>query len=102
LIRALQLESVPDWLWEYIPKQKSKPKISRLAAGPGKLCRLLDIDLSLNGSPLGVGGPMWLEHRTSQFQKDLQIVQTTRIGITKGTELPWRWYLANCDAVSKT
>ncbi|NES66017.1 MAG: DNA-3-methyladenine glycosylase [Okeania sp. SIO2D1] len=102
LIRALQLESVPDWLWEYIPKQKSKPKISRLAAGPGKLCRLLDIDLSLNGSPLRVGGPMWLEHRTSQFQEDLQIVQTTRIGITKGTELPWRWYLANCDAVSKT
>ncbi|GGA15186.1 DNA-3-methyladenine glycosylase [Okeania sp. KiyG1] len=101
LIRALQLESVPDWLWEYIPKQKSKPKISRLAAGPGKLCRLLDIDLSLNGSPLGVGEPMWLEHPTKQFQEDLQIVQTTRIGITKGTELPWRWYLANCDAVSK-
>ncbi|NEP83273.1 MAG: DNA-3-methyladenine glycosylase [Okeania sp. SIO3C4] len=102
LIRALQLESVPDWLWEYIPKQKSKPKISRLAAGPGKLCRLLDIDLSLNASPLRVGEPMWLEHRTNQFQEDLQIVQTTRIGITKGTELPWRWYLANCDAVSKT
>ncbi|NET24400.1 DNA-3-methyladenine glycosylase [Okeania sp. SIO1I7] len=102
LIRALQLESVPDWLWEYIPKQKSKPKFSRLAAGPGKLCRLLDIDLSLNGSPLRVGEPIWLEHRTSQFQGDLQIVQTTRIGITKGTELPWRWYLANCDSVSKT
>ncbi|MDY7004066.1 MAG: DNA-3-methyladenine glycosylase [Cyanobacteriota bacterium] len=102
LIRALQLESVPDWLWEYIPKQKSKLKISRLAAGPGKLCRLLDIDLSLNGSPLGVERPIWLEHPTGQFQKDLQIVQTTRIGITKGTELPWRWYLANCDAVSKT
>ncbi|NET75280.1 MULTISPECIES: DNA-3-methyladenine glycosylase [Okeania] len=102
LIRALQLESVPDWLWEYIPKQKSKPKISRLAAGPGKLCRLLDIDLSLNGSPLGVGRPMWLEHPTRQLQEDLQIVQKTRIGIRKGTELPWRWYLANCDAVSKT
>ena len=101
LIRALQLEFVPDWLWEYIPKQKSKPKISRLAAGPGKLCRLLNIDLSLNGSPLRVGEPMWLEHPTKQFQEDLQIVQTTRIGITKGTELPWRWYLANCDAVSK-
>ncbi|NEN88994.1 MAG: DNA-3-methyladenine glycosylase [Okeania sp. SIO3H1] len=102
LIRALQLESVPDWLWEYIPKQKSKPKFSRLAAGPGKLCRLLDIDLSLNGSPLRVGEPIWLEYPTSQFQEDLQIVQTTRIGITKGTELPWRWYLANCDSVSKT
>lgn len=38
LIRALQLESVPAWLWERIPKQKSKSKISRLAAGPGKLC----------------------------------------------------------------
>ncbi|MGD1805414.1 DNA-3-methyladenine glycosylase [Dapis sp. BLCC M126] len=101
LIRALQLESVPDWLWEHIPKQKSKSQISRLAAGPGKLCRLLNIDLSLNGLPLQVGQPMWLEHRPPQFQEDLRIVQTTRIGITKGTELPWRWYLADCDAVSK-
>ncbi|MGB3509987.1 MAG: DNA-3-methyladenine glycosylase [Microcoleaceae cyanobacterium] len=102
LIRALQLESVPDWLLEGIPKQKSKAKISRLAAGPGKLCRVLDIDLSLNGSPLRMGGHMWLEHRTPQFQENLKIVQTTRIGITKGTDLPWRWYLADCDAVSKT
>ena len=102
LIRALQLESVPDWLWEYIPKQKSKSKISRLAAGPGKLCRVLQIDLSLNGLPLEVGQPMWLEHPSPQFQQDLSIVQTTRIGISKGTELPWRWYLANCDAVSST
>ncbi len=85
LIRALQLESVPDWLWEHIPKQKSKSKIYRLAAGPGKLCRLLNIDLSLNGSPLQVGKPMWLEHRTPQFQENLRIVQTTRIGITSAT-----------------
>jgi len=102
LIRALQLESVPDWLWDYIPKQKSKSKISRLAAGPGKLCRVLQIDLSLNGSPLEEGKAMWLEQRSPQFQQNLPIVQTTRIGITKGTELPWRWYLGNCDAVSNT
>ena len=55
--------------------QKSKPKISRLAAGPGKLCRLLNIDLSLNGSPLKVGQPIWLEQRSPQFQANLQIVQ---------------------------
>lgn len=106
LIRALQLESLPDWLLERIPKKKSKSQISRLAAGPGKLCRLLSIDLSLNGSPLGVGQPMWLEYRTPQFSEDLAngaiaLIQTTRIGITKGTELPWRWYLADCAAVSK-
>ena len=106
LIRALQLESVPNWLWERIPKQKSKSKISGLAAGPGKLCRLLEIDMSLNGSPLGVGEAMWLEHRTPQFQENLangaiSLIQTTRIGITKGTELPWRWYLGDCDAVSQ-
>lgn len=83
LIRALQLESIPDWLWEHIPKQKSKPKISRLAAGPGKLCRLLNIDLSLNGSSLKVGQPIWLEQRSPQFQANFQIVQTTRIGLKK-------------------
>ncbi|HEY9655343.1 MAG TPA: DNA-3-methyladenine glycosylase, partial [Crinalium sp.] len=41
LIRALQLETIPPW----IDRQK-EPKPHRIAAGPGKLCRALKIDLS--------------------------------------------------------
>ena len=101
LIRALQLETIPPWIE---PKQQAKPQ--RVAAGPGKLCRALKIDLSLNGVLLQPGQPFWLEPRSSTFQQALDtgekgLVQTTRIGLTRGTELPWRWYLADCPAVSK-
>jgi DNA-3-methyladenine glycosylase len=30
-----------------------------------------------------------------------RLIQTTRIGLTQGVELPWRWYLKDCPAVSK-
>ncbi len=94
LIRALQLESIPSWV-----HQREPSKSYRIAAGPGKLCNVLQINLSLNAQLLKPGEPLWVEHRRPQFQPDL--IQTTRIGLTKGADLPWRWYLNNCAAVSK-
>jgi DNA-3-methyladenine glycosylase len=101
LIRALWLESIPAWI---TPQQEQTPH--RIAAGPGKLCRALKIDLSLNAIPLKPGLPLWLEHRRPQFTQEMEqgsvtLTQTTRIGLKQGTELPWRWYLSNCPAVSK-
>ncbi len=95
LIRALQLEKVPE-----------KENLHRYAAGPGKLCRVMQIDRSLNGCPLQPGSALWLEHRSAEFTNQLatgeiSFVQTTRIGISKGVELPWRWYIKDCPAVSK-
>lgn len=100
LIRALELESLPDWI------ESGKEPPHRVAAGPGKLCRTLQIDQRLSAQALQAGNPLWLEHRTLQFQQEMdcqkqQLVQTTRIGLTRGTDLPWRWYLGNCLAVSK-
>ncbi len=94
LLRALQLESVPGWT-----NERDRVKPSRIAAGPGKLCRALQIDSTLNAQVLQPGQPLWLEHRSSEFTAE--IVQTTRIGLTQGIDLPWRWYLGNCPAVSK-
>jgi len=101
LIRALQLETMPDWI---DPQQQLKPQ--RVAAGPGKLCRAFKIDLTLTGMPLQPGQALWLEHRDFKFQQQLDqgkssLVQTTRIGLTQGIDLPWRWYLSNCAAVSR-
>lgn len=100
LIRALELESLPEWIVGH------KSKLHRVAAGPGKLCRALKIDLSLTAQPLQPGNSLWLEHRQPEFQQQLEqgkqnLIQTTRIGLTQGTDLPWRWYLANSPAVSK-
>ncbi|HEY9844820.1 MAG TPA: DNA-3-methyladenine glycosylase [Candidatus Caenarcaniphilales bacterium] len=101
LVRALELTSIPAWI---DASQAQKPH--RIAAGPGKLCRALQIDLSLTGQALQVGQGLWLEHRSSQLQQALdhqakQLVQTTRIGLTRGKDLPWRWYLAACASVSR-
>jgi len=97
LIRALQLKSVPlgiDICFE--------AKLERVAAGPGKLCRMMQFDRSLNGGLLQPGQPLWLEHRSVPFQQQLQpSIQTTRIGVSQGADLPWRWYISNCPAVSK-
>ncbi len=97
LIRALQLKSVPpgiDICFE--------AKLERIAAGPGKLCRMMQFDRSLNGGLLQPGQPLWLEHRSVPFQQQLQpSIQTTRIGVSQGADLPWRWYISNCPAVSK-
>jgi len=70
------------------------------------LCRLLDINTQFNGLPLHPDQLLWLEHRTLAFQQSLEqqpnaIIQTTRIGLSQGQDLPWRWYLANCPSVSK-
>jgi DNA-3-methyladenine glycosylase len=94
LIRALFLESLTSLL-----NQQQSSKFHRLAAGPGKLCNVLKIDRNLNGQILEPGQPLWLEHRSPQFQANL--IQTTRIGLSQGADLPWRWYLSNCPAVSK-
>ncbi len=101
LIRALQLESIPPWIQS---PQQLKPHL--IAAGPGKLCRALMIDVNLNTTLLQPGQPLWLEPRHFQFQQQLEqgylsLIQTVRIGLTKGVDLPWRWYLSNCPAVSK-
>ncbi len=101
LIRALQLDPVPKE-FSHLPEKAR----SRLASGPGKLCKILEIDRTLNGLPLGVGEALRLEHRSAQFQQAIEqnavsIVQTTRIGISQGIDLPWRWYIGNCAAVSK-
>lgn len=102
LIRALALEIIPSWIVD--PKERNHPH--RIAAGPGKLCRSLGIDTTLNGTHFAPGQSLWLEHRTPEFQtqlsqQQLSLRQTTRIGLTQGTALPWRWYLTPCSAVSK-
>lgn len=101
LIRALELEQIPPWV-----DTQQESKLHRIAAGPGKLCRALKIDQSLNGTVLQPGQALWLEHRDPQFEQQLEsgqlsLTQTTRIGLTKGVDLPRRWYLLGSAAVSK-
>jgi DNA-3-methyladenine glycosylase len=101
LIRAVELDMIPPWI---DPTQPPKP--SRVGAGPGKLCRALQIDLSLTAQPLLPEQSLWLEPRSTPWQTQFDqgtigLTQTTRIGLTQGVDLPWRWYLSTSAAVSK-
>jgi DNA-3-methyladenine glycosylase len=102
LIRGLELDRETISLILLKPKEKQE----RVAAGPGKLCRAMQIDLDLYGTKLEQGQAIWLEHRSIDWQTKLdlgtlKLTQTTRIGLTQGVDLPWRWYLTGCNAVSK-
>ncbi|RMF62263.1 MAG: DNA-3-methyladenine glycosylase [Cyanobacteria bacterium J069] len=104
LVRALELEALPPWLDSRLDPKRDK--LHRVAAGPGKLCRALQIDLSLTMTPLAPGQGLWLERRSPKFQTQLDsgaltFVQTTRIGLTQGADRPWRWYVAESNSVSK-
>lgn len=101
LIRALELDTLP------LGNDRAKPtKLHRVAAGPGKLCQVMQIDQRLNAHPLTTTSGLWVEPRTPDFQQQLHsgllhLTQTTRIGLTQGVDLPWRWYLSSSKAVSK-
>lgn len=101
LIRAVELATIPPWLVDY---RSEKP--ARWGAGPGKLCRLLNIDRTLTDQPLTPETGLWLAPRDAAWQQRAEtgaiaITQTTRIGLTQGADLPWRWYVADSNAVSK-
>lgn len=93
LIRAVDLQQRPSWV------DPDKDKLYRVAAGPGKLCRSLQIDESLKGLPISPESGIWVE--AGDRTPPDNITQTTRIGLSKGADIPWRWYVTDSPAVSK-
>lgn len=69
-----------------------------LTNGPAKLCRALNINHSLNGHNLRES-PLQLIIKPAL--QESKIIQTTRIGITRATDVPWRFYIRNNPYVSK-
>jgi DNA-3-methyladenine glycosylase len=67
-----------------------------LCAGPGRLCQALAITREQDGLPLDEP-PFELRSR----ERRCEIVRGPRIGITKATELPWRYTLAGSRFVSR-
>ena len=67
-----------------------------LCSGPGKLCQALGITREHDGLPLDTP-PFRLEARPSAPE----IVTGPRVGITRATELSWRYLEANSPFVSR-
>ena len=72
----------------------------RLASGPGLLTKIFGIDTSFNSLEVMNNKILWItKGEINPHKKDL--VQTTRIGITKAKNIKWRWYLKSSRSVSK-
>ncbi|WP_292364811.1 MULTISPECIES: DNA-3-methyladenine glycosylase [unclassified Methanoculleus] len=101
LIRALE----PGIGLELMQARRGMSDPVSLASGPGKLTQALGITMDQNGTslydgPLQVRSPDSLPGRRPEGFPG-EIVQTTRIGITKAVDLPLRFYLKGSRYVSR-
>jgi DNA-3-methyladenine glycosylase len=71
---------------------------ANLTNGPAKLCQAFGIDRELNGHDL-TESPLRL--MVQPPLKQTEIIQTTRIGISKAQDVPWRFYVKGNQFVSK-
>jgi len=85
LIRALE----PVGGVELMRDRRGVVRLENLCSGPGKLTQALGIGLELNGTDLTVG-PIVITGRPHGW-RDVRIVTSRRIGITKAAELRWRF-----------
>jgi DNA-3-methyladenine glycosylase len=94
LIRALQ----PLTGMEHMRAKRPGIADTQLTNGPAKLCKALGIDRSYNGHDIS-RKPLRLIIDTPVLQSD--ITTATRIGISRDTDRPWRFYITDNTFVSK-
>jgi DNA-3-methyladenine glycosylase (3mg) len=106
LIRAVEPVEGTERLWRnYFGAPPEDPEAAardkRLGAGPGRLARALAIDkATFDGADLtDPAGALFLA--AGDPVPDADVVTATRIGITKGADSPWRWYVRGSRWVSK-
>jgi len=92
LIRALEpVEGI-----SLMKKRRKTEDVQNLCNGPSKLVMAMGITKEHNGHDLKKGCL-----RIKMIDTRLKIVTTTRIGIKEGAKLPYRFYVKDCEYVSK-
>jgi DNA-3-methyladenine glycosylase len=95
LIRALQPTAGVDRMRE----RRGREDVLELCSGPGKLTVALGVGLEHNEAPL-YAPPFEVRARTEDWS-GVEVATGTRIGITKATELPWRFGAAGSAYLSR-
>ncbi|MFA5564448.1 MAG: DNA-3-methyladenine glycosylase [Acidimicrobiia bacterium] len=97
LLRALApMQGLPEM-------RAARPKAKRdidLCNGPAKLCQALGIDRAFNGADV-VGGDQRLFLADDGFVLRDPPMVSTRIGLSAGADLPWRFYIETDPHVSR-
>lgn len=93
LIRALE----PTRGIDLMQLRRSTQVLKNLCSGPGKLVQAMGITSALNGISL-LSSSLYLLPATTPVA---DIVTTTRIGITQGADLPYRFYIKGNSFISR-
>ena len=92
LVRAVQpLEGI-----EIMRSRRGVEDERLLCSGPGKLCQALGISLEMHGTDLVRGEALWI----SPGEPAREVSTSGRIGISRATEHPWRYWVTGNPFVS--
>ena len=94
LIRSLEPKLGVDQMWQ------NRPNITRLQGlcnGPGKLTLAMGIDKASHRTDL-TRPPLFFSDEDAL--RDVQIASSSRIGITRAVDRPWRFYIEDSRFVS--
>jgi len=95
LIRALQpLVGIREMM-----KNRNIKDVRNLTNGPARLTKALNITKDLNGVDATLKSELYVVRDI--LGKKFEIGVSTRIGITRGKEKPWRFYIRNNPFTSK-
>jgi DNA-3-methyladenine glycosylase len=95
LIRALE----PRFGIETMRRRRRQDDVRALCSGPGKLTEALGIGLDVNGGSL-LADPFELRARAGEW-RDVEVAAGPRVGISRATELPWRFCAADSRFLSR-
>ena len=100
LLRSIEpLEGIEIFAQNRFGKKEITEKEKKnLLSGPGKICMAYDLTRNEDGTDL-TGEKIFI--LDAPEIPDEKIVQTTRIGISKSKDLPWRFYEKDNPYVSK-
>ena len=91
LIRAIE----PKQGVELMKQRRGTDDIKNLCSGPGKICQALGVDVSDDGLMLDAS-----RIHIRERSRTPEIVEDTRIGISKAQHLPYRFYIKDSQFVS--
>lgn len=75
--------------------------LRELTSGPGRLCEALQLDLRHDGLDLKASDSVWIEPPHNVVNcTTWKMVESNRIGISKGTDLGLRWFIDGHQLVS--
>ena len=93
LLRAAEPETGTEIMQRFSPGKK----VTGLLSGPGKFCRSFGLSREQNGIDL-TGDLLFLE---DHGRTGVEVARSPRIGVKEGSELPWRFFDAGSQAVSR-